>query len=123
MTLPSPRFLGFSHHLADLPEPGPKYNLKRNRASSTRTIVLVQINRMTWHFCEVERPQHLRYGEPDFALCYQYTGADAPASAKGPVVAQVRISQPCGLGRRKAVVEVTVRLPPVVSRTMRFSRE
>lgn len=105
------------------PELRLKHNFKRNRAPSSSTIILVQIDRLTWHLRQVKSPQHLRYGEPDFALCNDYTGADAPASAKSPVVAQVRISQPCRLGRRKAVIEVTVRLPRVVSRTMRFSQE
>jgi len=90
-TLLGPRFLGFSHHLDHLVEPGLEHNLKWNRAPSACSIVLVQIDRMTWHFCEDKRPQYLRYGEPNFALCNEYTGADAPTDAKSPVVTKARV--------------------------------
>jgi len=87
MTLLGTRVLGFSQHLDDLAKSGLEHNLKRNRAPPACTIVFVEINRMTWHFFEDKRPQHLRYGEPNFALCNEYTRANAPTYSKGPMVA------------------------------------
>lgn len=105
-----PRCVGFSDHFVNLLEPRPKFNLKRERAPSTSIIVLFQVNRLVWHLLQFKCPKHLRYGEPDLTLCNVHPGADAPASAKGPVVAQTRIVPSCRLGRGKVVVKITVRL-------------